>query len=81
VYCSDKMQNADATVEVSALQDPVQGCDHAPSQEPWLQLLLIPLALATLLLFAAHGGAGEERVSQGELPGAAPIAAAVTHSG
>lgn len=77
MYCSDKMQNADATME-DALRNP-PGCDHAPSQEPWLQLLLIPLALATLLLFAAHGGS-EERVSQGELPSVAPIAA-VTHSG
>ena len=56
MYCSDKMQNADATVENATLLNP-QGCDHAPSQEPWLQLLLIPLALATLLLFALHGGA------------------------
>jgi hypothetical protein len=56
VYCSDKMQNADATVEDPAPRNP-QGCDHAPSQEPWLQLLLIPLALATLLLFSLHGSA------------------------
>ncbi|EIT72088.1 hypothetical protein WQQ_22250 [Hydrocarboniphaga effusa AP103] len=78
MYCSDKMQNADATVE-DALQN-LQGCDPAPSQEPWLQLLLIPLALATLLLFAAHGGGSDERVSRGELPSVAPVAA-VTHNG
>ena len=57
MYCSDKMQNADTTVEEVTLQTQLQGCDHAPSQEPWLQLLLIPLALATLLLFALHGAA------------------------
>ena len=48
--------------------DTTQGCDHAPSQEPWLQLLLIPLALATLLLFAVHGASQDERVGESKAP-------------